>query len=53
MLSNTWLPMHHDDKLQTNFFRDLSRILLSITRIPLPQIGSFIIDNKGFLRLIN
>lgn len=54
MLSSTWFENNqHDDKLRTNFFHDLARILLSISRIPLPQIGSFIIDDAGFLRLAN
>ncbi|KLJ09419.1 hypothetical protein EMPG_15154 [Blastomyces silverae] len=43
----------HDIKLRTNLFRDLSRILLSLSQIPLQQIGSFIIDCNGFLRLGN
>ncbi|RHZ62495.1 hypothetical protein CDV55_102906 [Aspergillus turcosus] len=53
MLSNTWMEGRHDPKLRTNFFRDLSRLFLNITRIPLPKIGSFMIDNDGFLHLIN
>ncbi|EEH32993.2 hypothetical protein PAAG_04046 [Paracoccidioides lutzii Pb01] len=54
MLSSTWFEKNqHDVKLRTNFFRDLSRILLSMSRIPLPQIGSFIIDDDGFLHLAN
>ncbi|EEH03547.1 conserved hypothetical protein [Histoplasma capsulatum G186AR] len=54
MLSSSWFEKNqHDAKLRTNFFRDLARILLSISRIPLPQIGSFIIDDGGFLRLSN
>ncbi|PGH35133.1 hypothetical protein GX50_02055 [[Emmonsia] crescens] len=53
MLSNTWVEKRHDVNLRTNLFQDLSRILLSISRIPLPQIGSFTIDNNGFLRLNN
>lgn len=53
MLSNTWLENQHNVKLRTNFFHHLSRILLSVSRIPLPRIGSFLIDNRGFLRLIN
>lgn len=35
------------------FFCDLSQILLSVTRVPLPRIGSFIIDNNGYLHLTN
>jgi hypothetical protein len=53
MLSNTWMEGRHDPELRANFFRDLSRIFLNITRIPLPKIGSFIIDNDGFLHLTN
>ncbi|KAL4885637.1 hypothetical protein BJY04DRAFT_214427 [Aspergillus karnatakaensis] len=52
-LSNTWLKGQHDPKLRANLFRDLSRILLNMTRVPVPEIGSFIIDNDGFLRLAN
>lgn len=53
MLSNTWLDGQHDAKRRTNIFRGLSRILLDISRTPLPKIGSFIIDSGGFLRLTN
>ena len=53
MLSNTWFEKQHDARLRTNFFRDLSRILLSISRIPQSKIGSFVIDQDGFLRLAN
>lgn len=53
MLSDTWLNGLHDIKLRTNFFRSLSRIFLHISRIPLPRIGSFMIDNDGFLHLAN
>ncbi|OBT97664.1 hypothetical protein VE01_04425 [Pseudogymnoascus verrucosus] len=53
MLSNTWLENQHDSRLRTNLFHDLSRIILSISRIALPRIGSFVIDNDGFLSLTN
>lgn len=53
MLSNTWFEKQHDARLRTNFIRDLSRILLSISRIPQSKIGSFVIDQDGFLRLAN
>ncbi|KAL4779890.1 hypothetical protein BJX76DRAFT_364824 [Aspergillus varians] len=53
MLSNTWADERHDINLRTNLFRGLSRILLSISQTPLPRIGSFIIDQKGFLVLAN
>ncbi|KFY46968.1 hypothetical protein V494_00261 [Pseudogymnoascus sp. VKM F-4513 (FW-928)] len=53
MLSNTWLKNQRDLRLQNNLFRDLSRIILSISRIALPRIGSFVIDDNGFLSLTN
>jgi hypothetical protein len=53
MLSNTWSENQHDIKLRTNFFRSLSRILLSISKTPLPRIGSFIINKEGYLTLSN
>jgi hypothetical protein len=53
MLSNTWDDRHQDPKLRANFFRSLSRILLAIARVPIPQIGSFTIDDNGFLVLNN
>lgn len=53
MLSNTWKEGQHDLKLRINLLRDLSRIFLSLCRLPLPRIGSFIIDDGGFLCLAN
>ncbi|KAK2740930.1 hypothetical protein FQN57_005934 [Myotisia sp. PD_48] len=40
MLSCTWEEKKNDEKLRTNLYRDLSRIFLSLARIPLPKIGS-------------
>ena len=53
MLSETWEDGRHNAGLRTNLFRDLSRIILTLTRTPLPKIGSFVIDDGGFLRLSN
>ncbi|RDW74445.1 uncharacterized protein DSM5745_07107 [Aspergillus mulundensis] len=53
MLSQTWQENHSNSELRANLFRGLSRILLSVSRIPLPRIGSFIIDKNGYLRLEN
>lgn len=53
MLSTEWFEKHDDIKLRINFFRDLSRILLTLARISLPAIGSFVIDDAGFLQLKN
>lgn len=53
MLSNTWMNGCHNKRLRENLFRDLSRIILTMSRLPLPRIGSFVIDENGFLKLIN
>lgn len=53
MLSNTWSEKQTDVELRTNFFRGLSQILLSISRTPLPRIGSFIISREGYVTLSN
>jgi hypothetical protein len=53
MLSNSWKEKRDDSELRNNLFHDLSRIMLSMARTPLPKIGSFIIDYNGFLRLVN
>lgn len=53
MLSNTWMEKNSDSRLRETLFRDLSRILLNVARIPLPRIGSFVIDKSGYLQLTN
>lgn len=53
MLGYTWKRSKLDEKLRTNFFRSLSRIMLSLGRVLLPRIGSFIIDDQGKLSLSN
>ena len=53
MLSKTWNDKRDDPKLRSNLFHGLSRILLSLTKIPLPKIGSFTIDENGYLHLAN
>lgn len=53
MLSSTWLERHHSPRYRHTLFHDLSRILLSLTRISLPLIGSFVIDKDGYLQLTN
>ncbi|EED17256.1 conserved hypothetical protein [Talaromyces stipitatus ATCC 10500] len=53
MLSSTWELKHNNPKLRANFFRDLGRIFLSLSRKPLQRIGSFAIDNNGFIHLQN
>jgi hypothetical protein len=53
MLSESWDEFHHDHNLRTNFFKDLSRIMLTLSQLPLPCIGSWTIDERGVLRLTN
>ena len=36
-----------------NLFRGLSRALVQLSHFPLPWIGSFVLDEKGYLRLKN
>lgn len=53
MLSNSWEKKQQDENLRINLFRDLSRIILSLGRIPLARIGFFTLDNTGVLSLAN
>ncbi|KAH1383121.1 hypothetical protein KXX10_005838 [Aspergillus fumigatus] len=53
MLSETWEEGRHDIRLRTNLFHGLSHIMLALARIPLPKIGSFTLDEKGYLSLNN
>ncbi|KAL1885234.1 hypothetical protein Plec18167_001891 [Paecilomyces lecythidis] len=53
MLCETWENGRHNFKLRTNLFHGLSRIILALARIPLPKIGSFVLDEKGYLTLNN
>lgn len=53
MLSESWEEKRQDKGQRTNLFRDLSRIILSLGRIPLARIGSFTLDNAGVLSLSN
>lgn len=53
MLSCSWEELQHDKVLRTNLFRGLSRVLLKLGRVPLPQIGSFTMNDEGFLSLTN
>lgn len=53
MLSETWPKQCDNAELRANLFRSLSRIILSTSRIPLARIGSFVVDNNGYLQLTN
>jgi hypothetical protein len=51
MLSETWDEFHMMPT--TNFYRDLSRIMRSLSQRPLLRIGSRTIDSNGVLQLPN
>jgi len=53
MLSSSLEEGRHDHKRRNNLFRDLSRIMLSLSRAPLPHIGSLTINNEGIMNLTN
>lgn len=53
MLSETWEEGRSHLTLRKNLFRGLSSIILSLARVPLPKIGSFALDENGYLSLGN
>ncbi|KDB24066.1 hypothetical protein H109_04011 [Trichophyton interdigitale MR816] len=53
MLSITWEKERQDDRKRQTLFRDLSRVMLSLSRIPQPRIGSWTIDSEGLIHLTN
>ncbi|KAB8356572.1 hypothetical protein FH972_024154 [Carpinus fangiana] len=53
MLSNTWQPQDGQCARRSNLFRGLAKILVTLSHVPLPRIGSFTIDDKGLLSLTN
>jgi hypothetical protein len=53
MLSESWDEHRQNQDLKLNLFRGLSRIMLSLSQLPLPRIGSWTIDERGVLSLKN
>jgi hypothetical protein len=55
LLSRDWAKQDEelDRQRRTNFFRDLSRVILRLAHVPFPRIGSLILDNRGVVRLAN
>ncbi|KAE8342014.1 hypothetical protein BDV24DRAFT_150803 [Aspergillus arachidicola] len=53
LLPETWDEDHHHRDKRINLFRGLSRIMLSLSQIPLPRIESWTLDANGALRLSN
>ncbi|PNY29608.1 Uncharacterized protein TCAP_00474 [Tolypocladium capitatum] len=53
MLSATWKSHSNDTERRRNLFRGLSRLVLSVSRIPLPRIGSWCCHEDGSITLSN
>ena len=53
ILSESWDDKCDDVPLKDNLQRSLARIMLSLASVPLPRIGAFRLDNKGYLNLDN
>ncbi|KAK2798474.1 hypothetical protein FQN50_008834 [Emmonsiellopsis sp. PD_5] len=53
MLSCTWNDKRHDKDLRANLFKGLTQIILKLAKVPVPRIGSFVINDDGFLVLSN
>lgn len=53
MLSDTWDKFPHQPDKTANFYRGLSRIMLSLSQSPLPRVGSWTMDTNGILKLTN
>jgi hypothetical protein len=53
MLSDSWEQLRHDPVRRANLFKDLSRIILSVSQLSLPRIGSLTLDDQGILSLTN
>ncbi|PLB43859.1 hypothetical protein P170DRAFT_369672, partial [Aspergillus steynii IBT 23096] len=53
MLSESWERSRQDQTRRRNLFKGLSRIILSLARLPFDRIGSLTIDNRSVVRLKN
>ena len=55
LLSEHWAgqDQQHDRQRRAKIFRDLSRIILNLARVPFPRIGSLVLDHRGIVQLEN
>ncbi|KAK2808898.1 hypothetical protein FQN50_004374 [Emmonsiellopsis sp. PD_5] len=53
MLSETWDKYREDKNHLVNLLRGLSHLMLGLSHVQLPKIGSFIIDDDGYIKLAN
>lgn len=52
-LSSSWRQHRHEHDKRRNLFRGISRILLDLSDVPLPRIGSWRMDRRGVISLTN
>nr|POE47132.1 hypothetical protein CFP56_00464 [Quercus suber] len=53
MLSSSWREHREDPQKRKNLYSSLARIMLDLSKVPLPRIGSWTMDNKGAISLTN
>lgn len=53
MLSNSWKIHREDHVRKQNLFRGISRLFLSLGRVPQPRIGSFLFHDDGTIKITN
>ncbi|KAG6012016.1 hypothetical protein E4U43_007985 [Claviceps pusilla] len=53
MLWDTWKTKDNDVRRRQNFFRDYTKIIVSLARVPQPRIGSFRFHSNGTITLSN
>ena len=53
LLSKLWSSSNKEQRRRSNFFRDLSRVMLTLAQIPFELIGSLTINDAGLLQLKN
>ncbi|EAU31745.1 predicted protein [Aspergillus terreus NIH2624] len=53
MLSDSWTTHMNNEILSQNLFNDLINIMVSLSQIQLPRIGSLTLNNRGLVTLTN
>lgn len=53
VLSDSWGTLLEETTRRQNLFSDLAKIILSLSHIPLPRIGSLTLNNDGLTSLTN
>lgn len=53
MLSSSWQKHCDDPQRRRNLYSGLAKIFLDLAKVPLPQIGSWTMNNDGLISLTN